>query len=371
MKRSFFAAVLLFAAALNAEVPSNLVVENVPEFPPALVETVKPYLDSRTAAFAAWHPTREEMLIRTRFGDATQLHSVKMPGGDRRQLTFFDDAVSGGSFRPGDPTTILFSKDVGGSEFFQLYRYDVPTGAIKLLTDGKSRNTGGSWSRDGKLIAFSSTRRTGRDTDIWVMDPMDAQSARMVMKVDGGGWGATDFSRDNTRLIVVQGISANETNLFLVDVATGSKTPLTKKGSESIAYSGAEFSADDSEIFFTSDEANEFKQLRRMRLAGATQKILTTEKWDVDGFTLSDDRQKVAYSINEDGANKIRILDLKAGKVLAAPELPWVPSAPCAGTRRGSSLAFHSRTRIPQPTRTPGTSAPASCNAGPTVKPAD
>ena len=31
-------------------------------------------------------------------------------------------------------------KDVGGGEFFQLYRYDLATGDMTLLTDGKSRN---------------------------------------------------------------------------------------------------------------------------------------------------------------------------------------------------------------------------------------
>ena len=331
---------MIAAAANAAEVPSNLVVENVPEFPPELVERVKPYLDFRTAAFAGWHPTREEMLIRTRFGEATQLHSVKMPGGDRRQLTFFDDTVSGGSYRPGDPNTILFSKDIGGNEFFQIYRYDVPTGAITLLTDGKSRNTGGTWSRDGKLVAFTSTRRTGRDSDIWTMDPMNPASARMVLQVEGGGWGATDFSRDNKSLLVAQYISAGESNLFLVDLATGDKTQLTRKGSAPVAFSGAGFSADDSQIFFTSDDANEFKQLRRMRLADRTQKTLTSTKWDVDGFTLSEDRSKLAYTINEDGASTITILDLKSGKDLAAPKLPLGTVGAMQWHRRRDLLGF-------------------------------
>jgi putative transcriptional regulator len=52
------------------------------------------YLEFRGAAFHGWHPQRREMLIGTRFGDTTQLHLVKMPGGDRRQITFGTEPVS-------------------------------------------------------------------------------------------------------------------------------------------------------------------------------------------------------------------------------------------------------------------------------------
>jgi dipeptidyl aminopeptidase/acylaminoacyl peptidase len=320
--RTWLAAALLLTTAAVAEVPSNLVVENVPEFSPQLVEKVQPYLDSRTASFADWNPVRTEMLVRTRFGDTTQLHYVKMPGGARRQLTFYPDTVGGAGFRPRDPNTIVFSKDIGGNEFFQFYRYDVPSGAITLLTDGKSRNVGNTWSRDGSLLAYSSTKRTGKDTDIWVMDPMKPESARMVLQVEGGGWFATDISPDKSKLVAINYISANESQLYLVDVATGDKTLLTPKGKTPVAYSGAEFSADGTEIFFTSDEGSEFHQLRRMKLADRSQKSVVRESWDVAGFTLSDDRQRIAYVVNENAADRLKLLDLSAGKPIAAPDLP-------------------------------------------------
>ena len=76
------------------------------------------------------------MLVSTRFGNTPQLHVVKMPGGARKQITFFSDRVLGGGFRPHDPNTIFFVKDIGGGEFFQFYRFDVPTGEVTLLTDG-------------------------------------------------------------------------------------------------------------------------------------------------------------------------------------------------------------------------------------------
>ena len=319
--RNAVLATILSATAAAAQIPSNLVVDGVPDLPADLVERVQPYLDARAAFFASWNPTRPEALIRTRFGETTQLHLVRMPGGARRQITFFNEAVGGASFRPNDSNTIVFSRDAGGNERFQIYRLDLPTGEITTLTDGKSRNVGATWSRDGKLLAFASTRRTGRDTDVWVMNPSDPSTARMVLEASGGGWGPRDFSRDGSKLLVTNYISANQSEIHLVDVATGARTLLTPKDAR-VAYSSPRFSADDSEIYFTSDEGGEFSQLRRMRLSDRTQRAITSERWDVSSFDLTPDRRRVVYAINEAGASAIRIAELPSGQVVARPELP-------------------------------------------------
>jgi len=311
----------LIAVSASAQTPSNLVVENIPPFPDALVEKVRPYLEVRTAAFEAWNPVRPEMLIITRFANTPQLHLVKMPGGARKQLTFFPDRVGGAQFRPGDPNTIIFSKDVGGGEFFQLYRFDLPTGDITLLTDGKSRNTSARFSRDGKWMAYSSTRRTGKDTDIYVEDPMQPQSARMVLQVEGGGWFPSDFSSDGKQLLVTNDISVAQSELYLLDLASGSKRQLTPKGAQ-IAYGNARFSRTSDDIYYITDEGTEFSQLARMHLADGSKTALTHEKWDVDEFEPSYDGRRIAYITNENGIGYLHAIDTATGNAIAAPPLP-------------------------------------------------
>ena len=46
-----------------------------------------------------------------------------------------------------------------------------------MLTDGKSRNGGALWEKDGSRIAYQSTRRNGQSNDVWVMDSKDLNSA--------------------------------------------------------------------------------------------------------------------------------------------------------------------------------------------------
>src|SRR6202034_723968 len=158
--------------------PEALVLDNVPNIPASLAETAGRYADYRSALPADWHPVRREMLINTRFGNTNQLHLVKMPGGARQQLTFFKEPVNGSTYHPNGGDYIVFSKDVGGGEWYQLFRYDLSTGDSTLLTDGKSRNVLGPWSTGGDRIAYISTRRTGKDTDLWAMKPRDVNSAR-------------------------------------------------------------------------------------------------------------------------------------------------------------------------------------------------
>lgn len=337
MKRLLFLLTLLISVAVYAEAPANLVVENVPDFPDELVARVDPYLESRAAGLASWHPERREMLVTTRFADVPQLHLVKMPGGARRQITFFEDRVGGGSFNPKNGNMILFSKDIGGGEFFQIYRFDVPTGRITMLTDGKSRNTGTRWASSGKRIAFSSTRRNGRDTDIWTMDPSDPASAQMLVELKGGGWGVADWSPDDSRLLVMQYVSANESHVHLVDVASKTMSLLTPKTQTRVLYSGARFSPDGKSIYLVSDEAGEFSQLYRWDPATGTKKNLTAHiAWDVDDFEISPDGRFLAYATNEAGIGVLHVLDLRSDKQVPLPQLPL-------GTVRG--LEFHENGR--------------------------
>ncbi|HSP32750.1 MAG TPA: S9 family peptidase, partial [Thermoanaerobaculia bacterium] len=157
MRRLCAAAAAAAATLLLAATPANLVVENVPDFPQQLVDRVRPYFEVRSATLQDWNPLRAEALIATRFAEATQLHVVKMPGGARKQITFYPDRIAGGSYRPHEANTVVFEKDTGGNEFFQIYRLDLRSGDTTLLTDGKSRNLAGTWSRDGRWLAYSST----------------------------------------------------------------------------------------------------------------------------------------------------------------------------------------------------------------------
>jgi dipeptidyl aminopeptidase/acylaminoacyl peptidase len=322
--------------------PDNLVLDNVPAIPAALAETVGRYAENRSAFPSDWHPQRREMLIATRFGNTVQTHLVKMPGGARQQLTFFPEPVRGGRFHPRGADYFVFSKDVVGGEWYQLYRYDLATRNSTLLTDGKSRNLEGPWSTGGDLIAHTSTRRTGQDTDLWVMNPADPKTDHLLTQLKGGGWAPEDWSPDDKKILLLEEVSINESYVWLVDAASGDKTALTpRQTGEQVAYSRARFSKDGKGVYLTTDKGSEFQRLVYLDLASKQTTVLTPNiPWDVDEFALSHDGKTLAFVTNEDGLSALHLLDTATRHVRPAPKLPVGVVGGLLWHRNNRDLAF-------------------------------
>lgn len=302
----------------------NLVADGIPPIPKALAERVSRYTEFRAAGFVDWHPARRELLIMTRFGDAPQLHRVLFPGGARTQLTFFADRVSGGLYPPVASDYFVFSKDVGGGEWHQLYRFDEKTALTTLLTDGSSRNEGPVFSHKGDHLAYTSTRRTGKDTDLWIMNPRDPKTDRLALQLAGGGWHAMDWSPDDQKVLVGESVSAVESYLWLFDVASGQKTLLTPKGGpEKIAYGEATFAKDGKGLFVTTDKQSEFQRLTYVDLKTGSHTYLTTEiPWDVESFDLSSDGKSLAFVTNEAGISRVYLHQVASKRTRQLSQVP-------------------------------------------------
>ncbi|MBD3887537.1 S9 family peptidase [Phormidium tenue FACHB-886] len=301
----------------------NLILEGVPAIPAALAETVNRYTEFRAASLASWHPLERTMLISTRFGDVAQVHQVSFPLGSRKQLTFFPERVSGATYQPTEGKYFVFAKDSGGNEFSQNYRYEFATGQVTLLTDGTSKNSRGIWSNPGTQMAYTSTHRNGKDTDLYLIDPLDPSSDRLLTQVDGGGWFPLDWSPDDQQLVVIEYISITETYLWLVDVQSGNKTLLTPSGDETVAYQSALFSKDSKGLYVVCDRSSEFLRLAYLDLSTQEYSYLTNHiPWDIEQLRLSTDGRLLAFTANENGSSVLHLLDTATAQEQALPPLP-------------------------------------------------
>jgi dipeptidyl aminopeptidase/acylaminoacyl peptidase len=301
----------------HAPRPPAMQMQNVPQVPLSLASATKPYLEYRTAEFEGWNAADRSMLVRTRFGNTAQLHSIKSPGAARTQISFEDEPVSGSWSPSGD--VLLVSRDTGGSEFYQLYT--LANGKLTLLTDGKSRNEFGSWNKDGSLVGYSSTRRNGSDGDLYVIDPRNPASNRMVAQVEGNGWNIEAFTADKARAVVTRYRSVSKTELWLLDLADGRLTPIGNHGPE-VSYNGLQFGAD-GQLWALSDSGSDVLRLGTIDLSSGrfTPKSPKLE-WDVEEFDISDDGRTIAYLTNEAGVSRLSLMDAAGGTVRAVDTLP-------------------------------------------------
>jgi dipeptidyl aminopeptidase/acylaminoacyl peptidase len=320
LRTPLLAAALIAAPALaDVEKPAALVADGIPPVPDELAEKTRPYMEFRTAGFSAWDPQTRGMAISTRFGNVPQIHHVSRPMGMRRQISFEADAIAGASYSRGKGDVLVVQKDVGGSEFWQLYT--LSEGRLKLLTDGKSRNSMNAWSHDGKWLAYTSTRRTGADNDIYVIDPRNPKTDRLVARMKGGGWSVADFAPDGRSAIVVNYSSVNKSDLYRLDIASGRLTPIGDHRKQ-IAYGGAAF-APNGALWVTSDEGSDFQRLGTLDPAtGRFTAVAPEARWDVEQFDISDDGRFIAYSVNEAGISKVKLLDPRTRQVREVRALP-------------------------------------------------
>jgi dipeptidyl aminopeptidase/acylaminoacyl peptidase len=313
------AAILAVPAFADADKPAAIVADGVPPIPDELTVATRPYMEFRTAGFLGWNPRTRAMAVSTRFANVAQVHEVAAPAAMRRQMTFEQEPIANAGYARRSGDVMVVQKDVGGSEFWQLYRLD--KGRLVLLTDGKSRNEMNAWSHDGRWLAYSSTRRNGADSDLYVVDPRDPSTSRMVAQVKGGGWAVADFAPDGRTAVVANYLSVNKTDLYRLDLASGRMTPIGDP-SKPIAYGGARF-APNGTLWVTSDEGSDFQRLGRLDPAtGRFTPVAPEKSWDVESFDISEDGRFIAYLVNEAGVSRLRLLDPRTGRARAVAKLP-------------------------------------------------
>lgn len=306
------------AVAPAVAVPAAITADGVPPIPAALADRTRPYLEARSAGVVDWNPRDRSLLIATRFANVAQLHTVAAPLAMRRQITFEADRVSSARYSPSGDVLVV-EKDSGGGEFYQLYT--LANGQLTLLTDGKSRNQFGAFSHDGRLVGYSSTRRNGADSDLYVMDPRDPKSDRMVAQVTGGGWSIVDFAPGGGHALVGKYTSVQQSTLYDLDLATGTLRAITDPKA-AVAWSGARY-APDGTLWVISDQRSDVARLGTLDpRTGRFTPVAGDPRWDLEDMEFAPDGRFLVFVVNEAGASRVKVMDLATRAVRPVTGLP-------------------------------------------------
>lgn len=325
-------------------VPANIKAEGLPPIPASIVTRLAPYGQFRRAQLLSWHSTRRQMLVATTTARVPQVHVVGGPGSPPKALTDAPGGVPGALegaawHSPTGGDWFLYRKDTGAAETHQLWRHE-GSGDGVLLTDGSSRNGAPAWSAKSGRIAFDSNRRNGKDGDLYIMDPKDPATSRMLLEVIGS-WYVAGWSPGDRTLIAVEMLPGNDTALWLVDVATGKRTPLADDEEPSI-WSSAQYAPDGRTIYAVSNRGSELARLWRWRDNRWTP--LTPEGDSVESAALSPDGTTIAVVFDRDASSRLELIDTRTLQPRLRPQLPagqiadlqWHPSGAEVGFTFGS-----------------------------------
>ena len=263
---------------------ANLLAQSILPILMSLVARAQQYTAFRGHGFVEWHPQRSEMLVTHRkAGDSvTQIHRLDEPLGELEQLTHGAERVSRASYEPRNGRYIVFQRSKGGT-------------------------------------------RAAPETTLWAVDPLRPRSRRKLVELQGTGWYPASVSDDDRTVALVRYRSANESQVWLLDVAGSAPRQVLPAPGENLkaTHLAGALSKDGKRLLVTSDRAGEFRELMSLELAtGGLTRVTAHIPRDVDASAVAHDGRWLVAQVNHGGREELRLFDASSLKELAAPALP-------------------------------------------------
>jgi dipeptidyl aminopeptidase/acylaminoacyl peptidase len=150
---------------------------------------------------------------------------------------------------------------------------------------------------------------------------------------------AAAWSPDGTRLTAMDFRSTTDTELHLIDVATGETRHLAPHEGD-VMYLPGPWLADGSGFYLLTDEGREFIGLARFILETGTHEWLHAPDWDVEEMAASADGRYLAWTVNEDGISRLAVQHLPTGDMVDLPDIPVGAIHTLTASRGGDKLGF-------------------------------
>jgi dipeptidyl aminopeptidase/acylaminoacyl peptidase len=154
---------------------------------------------------------------------------------------------------------------------------------------------------------------------------MQPGSRQVIATLPGGGWFGGEVSPDNRRLALTRCLSAEESQVWVIDLASGERRqvlPAPGEATRAAHYVGA-FAPDGRSLWFASNRSGEFVEGMQVDLAsGAIRRLTSHIPWDTAGMSATEDGRLVAVRVNVDGRHELHLFDGASGAERALPPLP-------------------------------------------------
>ncbi|MDQ6799228.1 MAG: S9 family peptidase [Acidobacteriota bacterium] len=296
---------------------------------------------SRNVTDPAWSPDGKEILFSTNLTGRLNLWKVASSGGWPLQLAVSDDRQFSGTWSP-DGKWIAWQQDRGGNEAYDIYLIPSSGGAPLNLTATPDRTESNPlFSPDSKMVAVGLKAVKAPATDVAVID-IATKAVRNLTneKAPDRSWTPVAWSHDG-KWIVADRSNAGQTigEIYAIDAATGQATSLTPDSK--VLISASSLSPDDKTLMVTSNEKGGHDNVGLLDVASKRLRWVTDLQWEAGAGDFSPDGKWLTYSVNEDGRDDTYIASVAGGtprKLAMPPGVTTVTGNPTAFSPRGDRL---------------------------------
>ncbi|MFY2763474.1 S9 family peptidase [Arenimonas sp. MALMAid1274] len=233
---------------------------------------------------------------------------------------------------------VLVTRDQGGNELNHLYVIQAD-GTEKDLTPGDELKADFlGFTADGSAFHVISNERDPRYFDVYRYDAGSYERTRVYENTTGYEPG--EISPDGKWLALAQATTTNNSDLFVLELASGKLTKVSEHEGEA-QFSGEAFSPDGQWLYYTANDQGEFAQLRRVNLSTWQHEPVHSAEWDVVDAALSHKGTYLSVSTNVDGSTQLSVFETAGMKPVALPELPAGEIRNLRMSRSEARMAFY------------------------------
>ncbi len=222
------------------------------------------------------------------------------------------------SYFPNDDR-ILVSSDKGGNEINHIFIRELD-GTITDLTPWEAAKSNFyGWARDQKSFYFISNKRDARYFDLYEMDVVTFDAVLLFENNEGYDIGA--ISHDKNSLVLTKSITTSKNEMFLFKRDVAETIQISPENADA-TFSPQQFSLNDKEIFFLTNDGAEFTYLAKYNLdSGSVEKVYETN-WDVWYAYHSWNEKYRVIGVNQDARTVVKIINLETGQEVDFPSFP-------------------------------------------------
>jgi dipeptidyl aminopeptidase/acylaminoacyl peptidase len=275
---------------------------------------------TRSVGDTAWSPDGKTIAFIANISGRNNLWLVAAEGGWPTQLTISDQRQTQPAWSPNGKW-IAYISDHDGDEMWDIFLVSPKTGQVTNLTHTREiAEDNPAWSPDGRYLAYTVRPKASSVVEIDVYDTVLRETRHLT-----GGTPADQlndhplWSRDGNWIAYTQEqAKGTDSNIFVVEVATGKSTLVTPHDGEQV-YDVNDFSPDGKKLLITSNAANGYDNVGMLEIASRKITWLTQDKWRISGGNYSPDGKHLIWTANVDGNRDIYLHDLVSGKTSSLP----------------------------------------------------